>query len=681
MLSRFIQKHWAILCILLFGLLVFSALFTYMVKWDSLDQYLPFRYFLSYASDSHGPALWLPYQFLGYPVYGDMQSGFWYPLTWIHMLCGGYGFYSFNMEVLLHFTLAGIGMYGLGKRIGMNSMVSCIMGLSYMCCGHLIGTAHVLTFVISATWMPFVIYSLIDLRRGTSWKNVMKAALFIHLFVSGGYPAFSMVMFYFCCFFFAHWIWQSQEKSDSLKWTAILGIITLVLGSGYLYAQSEVFPWMGRSEALPYNSFFYSNNFSLKHWWTFLFPSMIATDGAYFASDLSMINGYVGLFMFIAAFYAIFRVKHPWKWALVCLIVFALAASAGIDTPLRYWLYRFVPGFDLFRHPALFRIYAIIGVILLGGIGWNHFLVNKDRVFLWVNVAAFSILAIILIQLKISHELASFSAVWEFLTSNAERSELGRNSHLLFLGSLTLLFLLTMIILTELYVRKKMFGQTLWIIFALICLELSVTTTFSIPTTLINDIKISEQWQAIQSLPSSDQEQSADLAIKDINMNTQGVDIKGIWQNLGIWSRKTAVDGYNPFQLKSYDLLKKDTLLLAHGLIYSDQGKVTELIIEKNRISAHVEMEETGEVVLIQNPYPGWAIVLDGAQGTLVKEAETPRVLLGPGIYELSFEFKAPRTLALFYLSMIGFLATLIGVIFIKLKAGYKKTPQSRGSS
>ena len=177
MISGFFRKYWPILALVLLGLLIYADLFHYMVKWDSLDQYLPFRYFLSYASDFQGPALWLPYQYLGYPVYGDMQSGFWYPLTWLHVLMGGYGFLSFNMEVIIHLILAGIGMYALAKRCFLNEIAAVAAGLAYMTCGHLVGTCHVLTFVISATWLPFVLFSLIDLRRDKNLKSLLSIVM------------------------------------------------------------------------------------------------------------------------------------------------------------------------------------------------------------------------------------------------------------------------------------------------------------------------------------------------------------------------------------------------------------------------------------------------------------------------------------------------------------------------
>jgi hypothetical protein len=659
------SKSWGILLITVMGLLVFAPLLEYFVKWDSLDQYLPFRYFLSYASNSSGPSLWLPYQSLGYPVYGDMQSGFWYPVTWLHILFGGYGFQSFNIELLLHLILAGWGMFLLGKRMRLDDMPSYVMGLSYMTCGHLVGTTHVFTFVISATWMPFILYSLIDLRRVPSALNLLKAAFFIHLFLSGGYPAFSIIFVYFLIFFFLHWLWKSHWKGKA--WTIGLSLagLLLLLGSGYIAAQIEVFPWMSRSETLPYDAFFYTNSFSWKHWWSFLFPIVVSTDAEYFGSDLSMINGYVGVFTLLSALYAALFVKHPWKWSLVAVVLFALAASAGPDTPLRYWLYRFVPGFDLFRHPALLRFYVILGLILLGGIGLQTAFDLRGSRF--KRTVLFSAIGLTLLTGYATwiNGPVPYGDIWTFFMNNGERSDFGRWALIGFMGipiSLLVWGFWWVVRSPDLMVKPWLMGALMFFISA----EVVLTTGFSVPTTVINNIRIADQREAITQLPQTRTEQDAMLPICDINMNNQGVGIQGVWRNLGIWSRRTAVDGYNPFQLKTYDQLRSDSLLMACGLICAKDGQVSDLTIGKDEISAQVNLDNASIVTLIQNPYPGWEVFVDGLTQDLAADSSVPSTEIRKGLHDVTFRFVNRKIALLFWLTMGAFL--LLSLIMMRME-------------
>jgi hypothetical protein len=551
--------------------------------------------------------------------------------------------------------------------MGLDDVPSYVMGLSYMACGHLVGTCHVFTFVISATWMPFILYALLDLRRDPNLLNVLKATFFIHLFLSGGYPAFSIIFVYFLIFFFLHWLWKSHWKSRTWAIGISLAGLLLLLGSGYIAAQMEVFPWMSRSEALPYDAFFYTNSFSWKHWWSFLFPIVISTDAEYFGSDLSMINGYVGVFTLLAALYTSIYVKHSWKWPLVAMLLFALAASAGPDTPIRYWLYRFVPGFDLFRHPALLRFYAILGLILLGGIGLQSAFSRGDFRFkrgLLLSAIALTLLTLIVTVVK---GPIAYGEIWNFYMQNGERSDFGRWALMGFMGIPVSILVWSFWLL----MRAQQRVSRPWLIGAMmLCIsaEVFLTTRFSVPTTVINNIRIADQRDAIDRLPNSETTQDTMLPIRDINMNTQGVGIQGVWRNLGIWSRHTAMDGYNPFQLKTYDELKSDSLLMACGLICTEHGMVNELRIAKDAISAQVNMDEAGQVLLIQNPYPGWKVLVDGEPNSMTDSALVPTTQVSKGLHLVTFRFENERILLLFWISMAAFFMVSLWLIALETK-------------
>jgi hypothetical protein len=405
---------------------------------------------------------------------------------------------------------------------------------------------------------------------------------------------------------------------------------------------------------------------------------MLYTDAEYFASDLSMTNAYVGLFTFFWAMYALFSSRHPWRIGLLVMIGFMLAASAGPDTPLRLWLYEYVPGFDLFRHPALFRLFAVLGFILLGGIGFDEAIRKRDK---RPQKALFLLgLGAILgwIWLYSSMEMPSFKDVWTHVQSRQERSDLGRWAHLAFLLPIAGLLLMGSAMLMRRYSGSGA-QRALVALLALFVLELGLQTKLSIPVTVVNRIERNDHKEAIEELPEIMDVQSIDESMSALNRTTLGGWMPGIWKNLGIWKRKTSTDGYNPFELNSYETLMDDTLRLSHGLVHSESGTIKELDLGRDMIQADVEMSAPGEVDLMQNPYPFWTMEVNGEKRPLLEGTERPAVFLESGSWEVGFRFDHPWLKRLFWLSQVTFLVALMTWLWSTAWGG-KRKPEADAS-
>ena len=83
-------------------------------------------------------------------------------------------------------------------------------------------------------------------------------------------------------------------------------------------------------------------------------------------TDVSMSSVYLGASVFVLALFAL--VRRPlarWRWWLVAVSLFFLLASLGDQFPLRGWLYDLFYPTRFFRTPALFRVYAMLSVVVL----------------------------------------------------------------------------------------------------------------------------------------------------------------------------------------------------------------------------------------------------------------------------------------------------------------------------
>ena len=79
-----------------------------------------------------------------------------------------------------------------------------------------------------------------------------------------------------------------------------------------------------------------------------------------------MSSVYLGAPVFVLGLFALAsRPRSPWRWWLAGVALFFILGSLGTQFPLRGWLYAFVWPTRYFRHPALFRVYAMFSVLVL----------------------------------------------------------------------------------------------------------------------------------------------------------------------------------------------------------------------------------------------------------------------------------------------------------------------------
>ena len=159
------SKRDSIKTFLFFGIILFIAYlpvssFLFFLKNDAFNGYFPPKFFMSESIHSGYLPLWNPYINFGLPQYGDMSSGFWSPVTWLVASTVGYNAYSFTIELLIYLLTAGIGMYILCRFYEMNRSVCMIAGLSYMCCGYMIGHLQHFNWISGAAFLPLCLWGI-----------------------------------------------------------------------------------------------------------------------------------------------------------------------------------------------------------------------------------------------------------------------------------------------------------------------------------------------------------------------------------------------------------------------------------------------------------------------------------------------------------------------------------------
>lgn len=346
-------------------LLCFVPLFngTASLNWDAFDLWLPWKHFIVEEFYNGHLPLWNPYHGNGFPQHGDTMT--WYPISWaLGVLFGGYNLTALNTEYVFHLFIAGFGFYTLAGRYAQKIVFRFLLGLSFMVSGFMLGNAQHVAWIVSAAWLPWLLYFFLRIIERYNFKDLMKLSLVGFFFFSGGYLAIFFVTAYCLAGVALIQLYKKRKEKTALKVSIRLMLAFLLIGIlslPLLYAASQTFPWFNRYEgtldihlgASPWNGIL-----------AILFPF---SSGIYNVHEIEFgsFSSYLGLIPILLVTCSLRRVIHSkTNLLLLGLSLFFLMASLGNMLPIRSMLSQ-LPFLDLFRYPGLFRLFFIFFLLLL----------------------------------------------------------------------------------------------------------------------------------------------------------------------------------------------------------------------------------------------------------------------------------------------------------------------------
>lgn len=510
------------------------------MKFDMLDQYLPWRYLVGQIIQTGNLPLWNPYTHLGYQLYADPQSGAWYPASWIIGGLYGYNIYWIQVEYLFHVWIAGCGMYLLVDAVIKNKNVAWIAGASYLLSGFFSGNAQHLTWIISGAWLPFLLYYFLLIYKTEDWRNCLRCALIFFMLVTGGYPAFTVVTVYVLILLSAVAIGRKIYFKRAFKLNLLqLGlfiVVALMLSTVMLVSVSESFLIAGRAEGLS-RELAMENPFSPQALLSWILPFGSVKDSGFFQTDTSMSNGYFGLIMLTGLLISFFRKKSFIEMVILTGSIFFLLAAMGRYTPLRGWLYDFIPLMNLFRMPSLFRLFAIIGFILCSSYTLKWIFDSMDvRKQLAAGLKIIGLILMIATMIFFFHGFKFGDIVIDNYIDSLQALKL--NESMVIQGIIQLACIAMFIFL----IKKNNISKLLIIDGILAC-------WLCAPVTIVSNLKAKELYDITNQFPAT-------FRVPELTPMIQNKDRTGIigpfWCNLGIWKKQPIYDGYNNFQTKKF---------------------------------------------------------------------------------------------------------------------------------
>lgn len=715
------QKFWFNHYFLLFVITILGywqiAFLYHPPKFDMIDCFYPWRYMVSENIRNGLMPLWNPYQKLGYPIHADPQSAAWYPITWLISLFYGYNIYSLSFEFILHVFLAAVGMYKLAQALSMKKEVAFFMAISYLFSGFIIGNAQHFTYVISATWIPFILASYINMEQSSKLKYALMAALFMSLLFSGGYPAFSFVFIYLLIILFSFYTIQYLKEKNSaklfvwIKQNALFAFVFLILSAVSLVSIYGVMAHINRGEGLSLSKVLFGP-FSPQCSISFLLPFAAIKNMDFFDTDLSMSNAYIGIVPFILFIGYFFIKKTKIINVLFVFGAVSLIAAFGAYTPLREFLYQYVPLMNLFRFPSMFRLFTIISFIIAGGYYLNTIetLPNKKTILIiTTSIILFFTCTLFYARLQGYLTMSHFIKNELFIFS--------RNSFLLqHVAFQSIIQILICIVCIVLWIKIKNSTILIYSMSALLVADLFIATQLNAAYTVFSqEFKTEEVKKFTNAFPEKFPipENKNVSAFSD---TTQGLAGTVFWKNLNTFHKNFAFDGFNSFGFKNYEYLQDSLpnlflatiqnkpLFLASTIYPTDslaihrikkinpstvylnakdynsiknkslKQSVGDTILinsfSPNKIECTVKTENAQLLTLLQNNYNGWKLTVNGkAEKILTSNLCFMSAQLNPGINNVVFYY-SPTNI---YWAAVVSLAGLIVVISVLIYPYFRK--------
>jgi hypothetical protein len=342
-------KAWHIPLIFLGLTLVFHSaiLFGGKFLWeDFVEQEFPFR---TLAASSLAQGIlphWNPYVFAGMPFLADVQIAFWYPVNLLQSLFVSDGYLSplvMEWAILLHFFIAGFGMFWFTKKIfEIDDWSANFAGIAYGFSGYIAAQSIHQMIVYHIALFPFVAYFFI--RGFDSWKHAIASGLILGTMYLAGHPQSTLYLTFFLAVLAVYeLVHRARHKSGVLNlWTVARMALPVVIGFGIFAIQflpSQELANLSRRDTITYEKSL-DGSLTWGHLFTFVLPRLFGVSNGAADAKVPYWNGpyylswetaiYIGVLpLFFAIMAPIIKKKQKYVSLLAGISVFAVLFALG----------------------------------------------------------------------------------------------------------------------------------------------------------------------------------------------------------------------------------------------------------------------------------------------------------------------------------------------------------------
>lgn len=602
-------------------------------------------------------------------------------------------------------------MFILAKKWTNDKHAAFFAAICYSSCGVFVGNAEHLTILVSAAWLPWLFWSYYQMTTKTEMKYAAAIALILYMMATGGYPGILIITLYALLILFIALLFNREyilKIAPQLKLHILLVVLCTGCFSIIFYTFTKGLNESTRGSGVTLDqALFYP--FSPACFSSFILPFASFKNYELTKVDVSMTNGYFGLIGLSMLLLNLFQKKDKKSWLIFGMSVFCLIAATGDALPLRTLLYKYVPLFNAFRFPSIFRVFFLIGFILLSSDSFKSVIsdVSKWKKHLLIIISALLIL-FLSISFHVGKQVDITGINWHKLFFDRHNFNTTSTYHQhLFIQSGIQIFILILFLIIVFRSDERLNTKLM----LLLCFaDMGLSVQMNMYGTIASPAFLKEANERISKSPIG-------FPLPDnITPLASYPDDIFFWEfsplagNSLLFKKVIGIGGNNPFILKRYDQYIKSTLTdsvwrnppayfanttatvaSATGLnnkkdvLLSDTDAINTtgkyFPSEKddsvafsgfgpNKMTLHTRSSGNRLLVLLQNNVSDWKVTIDNKASSWVAANITyMAVLVPPGDHQVTFEIDHKKELIIWLIS-VAFILTCIAII---IKGNIKK--------
>jgi hypothetical protein len=370
----------AVLAVIYFGD-IRGSLF---IERDLLVFFVPPRQFWVEEVKNFIFPLWNPYYLNGHPLFATLQPGVLYPFSVLYLFLPFN--WAFNLNIELHFALAGIFTYFLVRGMKGSQGAAIISAVAFMLSGYLISVHNLLSTLLSVIWVPlFFLCYFSAIKNNRLGHAVLSGIVGVMMFLGGG---IEVCYLSFAIAFLLTLFPQLVLFNDFIKIRRRLVFFTIFCAVFFGLSAIQLLPFLElshlsiRSQGLTYQEVGTWSLHPLDLVELFL-PDQygLATDfNKYWTYQNWLKTIYMGGIPFILG--ALYLRKWDRRAQGFLLLFFiSLGLAMGQNTLFHHFLYDYFPFFNKLRFPVKFIFLAVLVLSVAAGLGYDYYkkeLVEKN---------------------------------------------------------------------------------------------------------------------------------------------------------------------------------------------------------------------------------------------------------------------------------------------------------------
>lgn len=336
--------------------------------WDFVETYLAVPFYWIELLRNGYDVSWIPFQGMGYPLYMNLQSGYYYLPNWIFVIFDIQ--YTINNAVImqcLHIFIGSLGAVILAYLIGLKWYKALLTGFIYQTFGAFYSNAEHLDIIRGYSFIPWLLIPVLTKQYFTKLNQIVLYLypLIVFFMITGGYLGMSIAIFFILGITtFIRILFEKEYRKYGF-----FVIVTLLIG--FLVSSVFLLPSLLDKKELIRATGIVSYDYA------YLVDIFSLIFGIGFPSqphDLSMQSSSISMIVFMLLISSLLKVKVINKWLLFILLL-ALLMISGL---LHQYLVQIFPPLGLSRM-IMSDYRGLIGIIiiLIAIIGLKNF-TRKD---------------------------------------------------------------------------------------------------------------------------------------------------------------------------------------------------------------------------------------------------------------------------------------------------------------